>query len=655
MRIALVSRELHPYVGGGIAPVVAGLARTLRPHAQVTVVTSERHRSLHKKLMRDGDPRVLPADVRLVWVPEDTSPPTDAAYSVMHRYSAEVLSALKRAYPAGAPELIEFCDYLGEGFVTTQARHTADPWLDRTTVAVRAHTTAYMAQVLDGHLAQDFASRATFEMERYVLQHADRFLWPGGDILGTYQRVYGQDRLAVEERTPDAFLVEGEPSSEQAPPPTLDGLRLLFLGRTERRKGIVNLIRALRGLEAQNWQLSIVGGDTDTGPLDTSLRAQLELMAEGDERIRFQPAVPRHEVGTLIEQHHVVVLPSLWECWPNVGREALMHNRPVLATPVGGLLEMVRPGESGFLTHDTSFRSLRKALGALMADGLQVEALIDARGPRRVFDELNGDTSRVVHSYRSLAAAGRARPQRRHRHKPLVSVVIPYYRLEEHLSETVESVARQTYPSIEIVIVNDGCFRPEDVVIDQVRHQFGARIVNSPNSGLSTARNTGIEVARGTYVLPLDADDVVDPSMVARCVDVLERDRDLAYVTSWVTYMDEKGQPVRGSDGYRPFGNWSTLLIDRNVAGSATALFRRSVFDDIQYHPDLTSYEDWYLYQELQAEQLLGAVIPEYLITYRVRSDSMTRQIAVHNRELLLEEMAAHLEERKIQWQPRNA
>lgn len=655
MRVALVSRELHPYVGGGIAPVVAGLARLLRPHAQVTVVTSERHHALHRKLVREGDPRVLPADVRLVWVPEDTSPPTDAAYSVMHRYSAEVLRALKRAYPDSGPDLIEFCDYLGEGFVTTQARHTADPWLDRTTVAVRAHTTAYMAQVLDGHLAQDFASRATFEMERYVLQHADRFLWPGGDILGTYQRVYGHDRLAAEARTPDAFLVEGEPSPEQAPPPTSDGLRLLFLGRTERRKGIANLIRALRGVEAQNWQLSIVGGDTDTGPLGTSLRAQLELMAEGDDRIRFQPAVPRHQVGELIEQHHVVLLPSLWECWPNVGREALMHNRPVFATPVGGLLEMVRPGVSGFLAHDTSYRSLRKALGALLADVAEVDTLIDAGGPRQVFEELNGDESRVVDSYSALAGAVPSRPKRRGRHKPLVSVVIPYFRLEDHLWETVESVARQTYPAIEIIVVNDGCFRPQDVVLDQVRQHFGARVVNSPNSGLSTARNTGIEVTRGSYVLPLDADDVLDPSMVARCVDVLERDQDLAYVTSWLTYMDERGHPVRESDGYRPFGNWSTLLIDRNVGGSATALFRRSVFDDVQYHPDLTSYEDWYLYQELQAEQLWGAVIPEYLITYRVRTDSMTRQIAVHNRELLRGEMAAHLEERKIQWQPRNA
>ena len=71
-------------------------------------------------------------------------------------------------------------------------------------------------------------------------------------------------------------------------------------------------------------------------------------------RIWFGDTVPRHEVGEYIRNCHVVVVPSLWECWPNTAREALMHNRPVLATPVGGLSEMVQPGRSGWLARDRS-------------------------------------------------------------------------------------------------------------------------------------------------------------------------------------------------------------------------------------------------------------------------------------------------------------
>ena len=64
--------------------------------------------------------------------------------------------------------------------------------------------------------------------------------------------------------------------------------------------------------------------------------------------------MPRSDVGDYIRDSHVVVVPSLWECWPNTAREALMHNRPVLATPVGGLCEMVEPNRSGWLARDCS-------------------------------------------------------------------------------------------------------------------------------------------------------------------------------------------------------------------------------------------------------------------------------------------------------------
>lgn len=652
MRVAFVSRELHPYIGGGIAPIVAAAARQLSEHAEVTVFTTVRSRRTDAHLRAEQDQRLLPDDVQIVWVPEQDTPVGDAAFSHMHAYSANVFHALKQHYGADPPDLVEFCDYLAEGFVTVQAVHTCDPWLERTTVAVRTHTTSWVAQVLDGHVAQDAASRASYDMEGYALQHADVVLWPGGDVHATYERIYGRERLAPAVELPDAFLVEGITETGLAPLPEDDVLRVLFLGRSERRKGIANLVRAVRSLERRDVHLTVLGGDTDTGPLRGSLRGQLELMAEGDDRITFLDAVPRHEVGKVIEQHHVVAIPSLWECWPNVGREALMHNRPVLATAVGGLRAMAVPGTSGFLAQDTSPEGLRRALLALLEDVSQVRALVQAGGPRKVFEELT-DLRVFTEGYASVARSG---PRRASRpagvRPPLVSVVIPYFKLEAHVTQTVESVLAQTHPAVEVVLVNDGCFRPEDAVLDELVERHGVRVVSTPNSGLSTARNHGIAAARGRYVLPLDADDLLHPEALARFTDALERRPELAYVTSWVEYMREDGRPVPRHPGYRPLGNWSRLLARTNVAGSATALFRRSLFDDFGYHPDLTSYEDWYLYQELDAEGLHGAVVPDYLIRYRVRADSMTRSTAMVNRDVLMGEMAAHLEERKITWQP---
>ena len=66
------------------------------------------------------------------------------------------------------------------------------------------------AAVLDGQLADDFATIAIFDAERYVLSRADTVLWSGGDVLGTYERVYGPEALAPATKLPDAFFDETE-------------------------------------------------------------------------------------------------------------------------------------------------------------------------------------------------------------------------------------------------------------------------------------------------------------------------------------------------------------------------------------------------------------------------------------------------------------
>jgi len=652
MRVALVAREFYPFVGGGIAPIVAAASRYLASVADVTVVTSGDYREEYERLRHAGDRRLPPESVRLVFVDEPEGDDWGAFLSYMHAYSARVDRALREAFPDGGPDLLEFCDYLAEGFVTTQAHRARDPWLERTRLCVRLHTTAYFCSILDGHLPDDFPTTAVFEAERYVLRHADTILWSGGDVLATYERVYGADSLAPSVKLPDAFLDEGGGGLEdRQPPPHADGvLQLLYLGRMERRKGVHNLIRAMTGLTGPPVSLTLLGGDTATAPLGGSLRAQLDLMSAADPRVHFVDAVPRSEVGEFIRNSHAVVIPSLWECWPNTAREALSLNRPVIATPVGGLCEIVQPGRSGWLTRDRSPEAIRGAIAEVAARSMEVRELIESGSPRAVFEELS-DPAKLVERYQELAARRPARPGPG-RDRPLVSIVIPYHRLERYVRETVASAAAQTHPATEIVIVNDGSLRAEDHVVYDVAEEFGARVITQVNSGLGAARNMGISQSRGRYVVPLDADDAIAPEFVARCVDPLERDRSLAYVTSWVEYMDPDGRTVSDDDGgYVPFGNWSGLIQRNNVGGTCTAVIRRSVFESgFAYSNDLTSYEDWLLYMELHRAGHHGAVIPERMIRYRVRHTSMMRTVGAPRLARLYDELRAHERELAISW-----
>lgn len=658
MRIALVSRELAPYTGGGIAPIVAAAARELAQIAEVTVVTTASARAEHERLRAADDPRVLPDVIRLLFVEEPGPEGFGAAFSYMHAYSARVHELLREAYGDDGPDLIEFCDYLAEGFVTIQAARTRARWLAGTLVCVRLHTTSELCNVLDAHIGDDFATVALYEAERYCLRHADRILWSGGDVLATYQRYYGANALATAVKIADAFLEEQDEDSDDDEKRPIPGeiVRLLYVGRMERRKGVQNLVRGLLELPRDDWRLTLLGSDTNTGPLATSLRDQIELMVAGDPRVRFAEPVPRHAVGALIRRHDVVVLPSLWECWPNTGREALQQNRPLLASPVGGLCEMVQTDRSGWLSAGTDARGLAEAVAARLDDPASIADLIEAGGPREVFEELT-DPQRFLERYRDLLAVQRpraidAQPPAGANAAPLVSIVVPYFKLEALVEQTLDSVAAQTHPNIETIVVNDGSLREEDAILVEVALRPGVTVVTQVNSGLGAARNFGIAQARGEYILPLDADDIIAPDFVARCVQALEADESLAYAGTWVEYMKPDGtRVVDPLGGYMPYGNWSSLIQRNNVAGVCSCMIRRRVFDlGFRYSHELTSYEDWLLYWELGRDLPVKTGPPERLFRYRVREESMMREIGAPRLARLLGELQAHLRGADVRW-----
>jgi glycosyltransferase involved in cell wall biosynthesis len=178
------------------------------------------------------------------------------------------------------------------------------------------------------------------------------------------------------------------------------------------------------------------------------------------------------------------------------------------------------------------------------------------------------------------------------------------------------------------------------------------RVLAQPNSGLGAARNAGIAVSRGRYVLTLDADDVLHPTFVERCVACLEADPSIAYATSWLRYVDERGRPdPRLGEGWQAYSNASDVLHDVNTAGSAIAVFRRRLFANaFAYDTDLTSYEDWVLFRELRDAGHVGHVIPERLIDYRIRAASMMRQTGLPQAERIRQEVDASQRRKQVEW-----
>jgi glycosyltransferase involved in cell wall biosynthesis len=654
LRVALVSRELYPLGGGGIGQFVAAAARLLSQVAEVTILTTSVFQENYERLRAERDPRLPGGGIRVEFVSEPTVEEAGGWYHVMHCYGARVLERLKELYPDGGPELIEFPDFLGEAFVTLQAAEALDPFLGRTRIAVRLHTTAELCEVLDGYLKRDLGHEALHYMERYSLAHADRLIWQGGDVLGTYRRFYGADALAPDTRIrypyagpvadragDDAFEVEGP-------------LRILCAGRLERRKGVHNLVRALTGIARDDFRLTLIGGDTDTAPLGLSMREQLQLAIADDGRIELRAPGDRAAIAEAIREHHLIVIPSLWECWPYAALEPMNLNRPILATPVGGLVELVAPGHSGWLAGGTDHVALEQALESVMGATGALKEMVRSGAPLARSREL-GDEREILDGYQTLLRAEPVRPgarRRASRKPPLVSAIIPYYRAHRYVREAVQSLLAQTYPRLELVLVNDGSFEEHDWIVAELAARMPVTVVTQMNQGLGAARNFGVLQSRGRYVFPLDCDNIAEPEFVARCVEILERRPEIAYVTSWSRYIEDDGTPRPGPQlGYQPLGNRAALVARENVAGDAAALIRRRIFDaGFRYSEELTSFEDWALYRQLRGAGHFGVVIPERLVRYRVRADSMQAQFAQPNRPRLEGEIEALIRENEVRW-----
>jgi hypothetical protein len=215
--------------------------------------------------------------------------------------------------------------------------------------------------------------------------------------------------------------------------------------------------------------------------------------------------------------------------------------------------------------------------------------------------------------------------------RPRVSVVIPCYGQAKYLPEAVASVVAQTFRSFEIVVVDDGS--PDDTVLVTRRLQrfhrgTPIRLVSKQNGGLSSARNAGIAFAKGELILPLDADDSIQPTFLERCVAALDQHPHLS-----IAYG---GQQNFGADDtfhpHHPYDFRTQTLM--NTIGVAS-LFRRVAWEDAGgYAESLDSYEDWDFWIGCGERGHHAIHVPSAVFNYRVRPGSMYAQALERDRQL---------------------
>jgi len=177
----------------------------------------------------------------------------------------------------------------------------------------------------------------------------------------------------------------------------------------------------------------------------------------------------------------------------------------------------------------------------------------------------------------------------------MISIIVPVYNVEEYLEECLESIRKQTYQDIEVILVNDGSTDGSQAICEyfcQTDNRF--RLINQKNQGQSVARNHGVKESIGEYIMFVDSDDVVSLGMLEQLmkymsngIDIVECDR-----TEAIQCLNEEKKEI----DVKEFDTNEALYecFNHGVSWSPVAkLYRREIVEKVPFLENLI-YEDFY-------------------------------------------------------------
>ncbi|WP_395341751.1 glycosyltransferase family 2 protein [Ningiella sp. W23] len=225
--------------------------------------------------------------------------------------------------------------------------------------------------------------------------------------------------------------------------------------------------------------------------------------------------------------------------------------------------------------------------------------------------------------------------------KPLVSAIIPVYKGESFIHNTIESVLKQSYKNIEIICIDDGS--PDNSA--QVIHSFGdkVRYFHQENQGVAYARTHGLKVAKGEYIAFLDQDDWWLETKIEKQVKAIQADANVGLVHTAVQTFDQSTKQFReninpNAKPERLVGMCFLNLFKENHIYNSSVLVSKAIVDElngIDLNIEGNTCQDYDLWLRV-AKRAAFSYLDEELVVYRVHSE----QGHLDRRGMLTQELA---------------
>lgn len=222
-----------------------------------------------------------------------------------------------------------------------------------------------------------------------------------------------------------------------------------------------------------------------------------------------------------------------------------------------------------------------------------------------------------------------------------VSIIIPVYNVEKYLEECLLSAINQDYENIEIIVVDDGSTDGSAKVIEKFKSEYPTIIdIRTENQGLSAARNQGLDMATGDYILFLDSDDWFESSTVSLCVETIMKSNLDIVLFSAKPFID--GEPSGETSLDKLYGrsqklngrvltssNYFTQVLELNnyIVQACMYMYRRVKFSNLRFYPGILHEDNLFTTQLLlQDVDARLESLPDRLFQRRFRSESIMTQ-----------------------------
>lgn len=536
----------------------------------------------------------------------------------------------------GAFDRVVFHDFAGLGFYSLLSKRYG-LMLQHTEITISAHGNHELSFYFGSKKVQTWSESAVMFMERSALRMADSVFTPS-----QYYADWMKEKFKVEHAKAQPNIITRSQETSTAQPIDISltlGLPMIcFYGRLERLKGLDVFIEAIKHLNenGQFFNLVFAGNNTKIDGVDSNVYITEKFNGSSNSIFFVLNTLPEPLFGFIRKNKGFCVYPTLGETSSCVVVESILESVPFIASDIPGIKELISPEHyENVLFKAGNSKSLSEAIAR------HAHSSSEDMNAQLSFDMQKNIEEWVTHLSRISRCRAPQPVTDKQDQTPLISIVVPTADRPELLEHAIISLRNQTYPHIEIIVVDDASVEAEKNEEICLKHE--ARYIKLPEKSYKgKACNVGVSVAQGDWVCFFDDDDLALPNMLTAYVTALSRDPKLDIISCFAGVFEH----ANWENGLMPTADYTSLAIGGNnetnfacnFFGKGTFIIRKDKFDLVKgYEEDAAAIPmvDYRFYIKSALNSLCISIIPKALYLYRKNSPNSLYYTKVDSKRTL--------------------